>query len=327
MKRILTGDRPTGKLHLGHYLGSLKSRIELQNEYEVFILVADLHALTTNQDTSAMKESVKSLILDQLSIGLDPQKVKFCVQSQIPEDQELFTILSMLVSKSRLERMPTLKEVMRDLKIENATLGLLSYPVLQAADILMVRANLVPVGKDQSSHLELARELAKEFNSTYKEVFPIPQSLIPKGLGTLPGTDGKAKMSKSLNNAIYLSDSAAEVAAKVAKMYTDPSRIHPTDPGKVEGNPVFTYHDAFNEDKNEVRDLKVRYQQGKVGDVEVKEKLTQALNKFLDPIREKRTEYEKQEGLVEEILGQGTKKAREIAAQTLDETRAAMNLF
>ena len=324
-KRILTGDRPTGKLHLGHYLGSLKNRLELQNEYEVFIIVADLHALTTNTDTSNIKQNVKDLILDQLAVGVDPNKVTFCLQSAIAEDAELATIFSMLVTKSRLERIPTLKDVLADLKIENPTLGLLSYPVLMAADILMVRANLVPVGKDQTSHVEITREIAEKFNSTYKEVFPLPEALIPQQ-GTLPGIDGKAKMSKSLNNAIYLSDSAEDVKRKVSQMYTDPARIHPNDPGKVEGNPVFVYHEAFNVNKKEVDDLKKRYLEGKVGDVEVKEKLAAALNNFLEPIRERRAKFEKQEGLVDEILKAGTEKTRKEAQETLRLVKEAMGL-
>lgn len=325
MERILTGDRPTGKLHLGHYIGSLKNRLALQNEYEVFILVADLHALTTNQDTSSLKQNVKDLVLDQLALGMDPEKVNFCLQSAISEDQELFTILSMLVGKSRLERIPTLKEIMNDLNIEIPTLGLLSYPVLQAADILMVRANLVPVGKDQESHLELTREIAEKFNATYKEVFPLPKALIPQK-GTLPGIDGKAKMSKSLNNAIYLSDTVEEVKNKVSKMYTDPKRIHSTDPGKVEGNPVFLYHDAFNPKKDEVKDLKLRYEKGQVGDVEVKEKLAVALNNFLNPFRERRERFENQKNLVAEILKNGTEKTRKEAKETLILVKKAMNL-
>src|SRR3990167_10238943 len=224
-KRILTGDRPTGKLHLGHYVGSLANRLKLQDDYEMFLLVADLHALTTNTDTSQIQQNINDLVLDQLSVGIDPEKVTFCVQSRIPEDTELATILSMFVSKSRLERIPTLKDMLRDLKIDNPSLGLLSYPVLQAADILMVGADLVPVGKDQASHVEITREIAQKFNSTYKkEVLSVPEALIPKGFGILPGIDGKMKMSKSLGNAIYLSDDERGVEAKVNKMYTDPTR-------------------------------------------------------------------------------------------------------
>lgn len=329
MKRILTGDRPTGKLHLGHYVGSLKNRLELQERGEVFLLVADLHALTTNTDTSELDQNIKDLVLDQLSVGVDPAKATFCLQSQIPEDQELAVIFSMLVQKPRLERIPTLKEMLRDLKIDNPSLGLLSYPVMQAADILMVRADLVPVGKDQVSHIELAREIAEKFNSTYKEVFPVPQPLIPKDVGTLPGIDGRSKMSKSLGNAIFLSDNELTVQAKVAKMYTDTTRIHPTDPGHVEGNPVFTYLDAFASDGDEqqVTSYKNKYKEGKVGDTQVKKFLAEVLNKFLDPIRKNRTEFEKKEGLAEKILAEGTKQARSEAQKTLELVKAAMNLL
>lgn len=326
MKRILTGDRPTGKLHLGHYVGSLKNRLKLQEEYEVYILVADLHALTTKTDTKNFKENIKNLVLDQLSVGIDPEKVKFCLQSAVAEDSELATIFSMLISKNRLERIPTLKDMLADLKIENPSLGLISYPVLQAADILMVRANLVPVGKDQAPHIEVTREIAERFNQAYGEVFPIPEALIPEGSGTLPGIDGKAKMSKSLNNAIYLSDSEEEVKEKVMKMYTDPKRIKATDPGTVEGNPVFIYHELFNANKKLVEELKSRYREGKVGDIEVKEELVRALNNFLKPIREKRTELESQTGLVKTILQKGTEETKKEALSTLERVKEAMRL-
>jgi tryptophanyl-tRNA synthetase len=327
-KRILTGDRPTGKLHLGHYVGSLKSRLELQGKFEVYLLVADLHALTTNTDTSELKRNMKDLIIDQLSVGIDPKKVTFCFQSAIPEGQELSAIFSMLVSKSRAERIPTLKDMLKDLKIENPSLGLLNYPVLQAADILMVKADLVPVGKDQASHIELTREIAEKFNTTYKKVFPIPEALIPKGIGTLPGIDGKQKMSKSLDNAIFLSDDEKTVREKVAKMYTDPTRIHPTDPGHVEGNPVFVYLDTFasGADKERVKKLKDRYEKGEVGDVEVKKFLAEVLNKFLDTIRKKRAQLEKENSLVDAILEEGTKKARSEATRTLEQIKEAMRL-
>lgn len=325
-KRILTGDRPTGKLHLGHYVGSLKNRIELQDSYEVFILVADLHSLTTKNDTSLLKENVRNLVLDQIAVGLDPEKVTFCLQSAIPEDSELAIIFSMLISKSRLERVPTLKDMLQDLKIENPSIGLIFYPVLQAADILMVKANLVPVGKDQASHIEVTREIAEKFNSTYSEVFPIPEALIPEDMGTLPGLDGKAKMSKSLDNAIYLTDSAEVVSEKVMKMYTDPKRVKPTDPGTVEGNPVFSYHDAFNTDKEQVENLKNRYREGKVGDVEVKKELASTLNRFLEPIRSRREELLKESDLVERVLTEGTLKVRSEAQETLKQVKKAMNL-
>lgn len=328
MKRILTGDRPTGKLHLGHYVGSLKNRLKLQDEYEVYLLVADLHALTTNQHTEETKNNIRDLIIDQLAFGIDAEKVSFCVQSRIPEGQELAIIFSMLVSVDRLNRIPTLKGVVDELGIKHTTLGLLSYPVIQAADILMVKGNLVPVGKDQKSHLELTREIAKEFNRTYGEVFELPESLIPKEVGVLPGINGKAKMSKSLNNAIFLSDDAKTVEQKVMKMYTDPGRIHSTDPGKVEKNPVFIYLDAFSTegDKKKVEEFKDRYKKGSVGDVEVKKFLVEVLNKFLDPIRKRRSELEKESGLVEKILEEGTKKARQEAIKTLNQVKVAMRL-
>ena len=313
---------------MGHYVGSLKNRVRLQDEYECFLIIADLHTLTTNQDTSRTKENVRDLVLDQLSVGIDPTKVSFCIQSQIPEDQELFTILSMLVSKSRLERMPTLKEVMRDLKIEHATVGLLSYPVLQAADIMMVRANLVPIGKDQASHLELTRQIAEEFNRTYGEVFPVPEALIPKDIGTLPGTDGKMKMSKSVGNVINLSDTPETVRKQVMSMYTDPNRVHGDEPGKVDGNPVFVYLDAFSGhgDVKKIEDLKKRYEKGTVKDVEVKEYLVEVLERFLEPVREMRAKFESQPGLVGKILREGTQRAREEAQRTLTEVKRAMKL-
>ena len=328
-KRILTGDRPTGRLHLGHYVGSLKNRLELQDKFEVFLLVADLHALTTNINTSQLPQNVKDLVLDQLSVGIDPKKVTFCLQSAIPEDQELAVILSMLVQKPRLERIPTLKDMLRDLKIENPSLGLLSYPVLQAADILMVGADLVPVGKDQASHIELTREIAQKFNSTYKEIFSIPDALIPREVGVLPGIDGRTKMSKSLNNAIFLSDDKPAVKEKVMKMYTDPTRIHPSDPGHVEGNPVFIYLDVFagEKDKSKVEEFKEIYKRGKVGDVEVKEFLVEVLDKFLDPIRRRRTKLEQEKGMVEKILDEGSKKARTEAIKTLERVKEAMGLL
>lgn len=325
-KRILTGDRPTGRLHLGHYVGTLKNRVLLQDTYRCFFIIADLHMLTTKyEQLTEVRRNIHELVLDYLSVGIDPRKSTIYVQSLVPEVTELFTIFTMLVSVPRLQRVPTLKEVMRSLEIETASLGLLSYPVLQAADILMVRAHLVPVGKDQASHIEVTREVAQRFNMLYGEVFPVPDALIGE-VPTLPGTDGKAKMSKSLDNAIYLSDSAKEVERRVMGMYTDPTRLRATDPGHVEGNPVFTYHDAFNPNKEEVEDLKQRYRAGKVGDVEVKRKLIVALNNFLDPIRERRARYEAEKGLVEEIVIQGSRTARAEARQTLEIAKAAMGL-
>jgi len=327
-KRILTGDRPTGKLHLGHYVGSLKNRVRLQDEYECFFIIADLHTLTTAPEKEKilrLPENIREMVLDYLSVGIDPQKSVIYLQSHVPEVTYLSLLFSMLVTVPRCQRVPTLKEVMRALRIEKPPLGLLTYPVLQAADILMVRADLVPVGKDQESHVELTREIARRFNSLYGKVFPEPKPLIGE-VPTLVGLDGKAKMSKSLGNCIYLSDDEKTVREKVMQMYTDPTRIHSTDPGHVEGNPVFIYHDAFNSNKEEVEDLKKRYREGRVGDIEVKEKLVRALNSFLDPIRQKRREFESQPGLVEKILKEGSQRAQKEAAETLKLVKEAMGL-
>lgn len=329
MKRILTGDRPTGKLHLGHYIGSLRNRIRLQDEYECFFIIADLHTLTTKPEkTAGLKENIYQMVLDYLSVGIDPSKATIYIQSQIPEVGELAVIFGNLVTTPRLERVPTLKDVMKDADIQTPSYGLLGYPVLQAADILMPRANLVPVGKDQASHIEVTREIAREFNRLYGEVLPVPETLIPSELGTLPGTDGKAKMSKSVGNVINLSDSEEEVERKVMNMYTDPNRIHATDPGRIEGNPIFIYLDAFGEDydKEQIEKYKDQYQKGQVGDIEVKKYLVKVLNNFLDPIRKRRAEYASQPELVDRILKEGTEKARMEAQKTLAAVKKAMKL-
>jgi tryptophanyl-tRNA synthetase len=315
--RLLTGDRPTGRLHLGHYVGSLENRLALQEEYECFFLVADYHVLTTGAErTREIGGHIQELLLDYLSVGIDPARSTIYVQSLVPEVAVLHLIFSMLTTVPRLQRVPTLKEVMRDLKLETATVGLLTYPVLQAADILMVRADVVPVGKDQSSHLEVTREVARRFNELYGPVFPEPETITGR-VGTLVGTDGQAKMSKSLDNAIYLSDDAETVRRKVMNMYTDPTRIHPTDPGHVEGNPVFIYHDAFNRDAAEVAELKERYRKGTVGDVEVKKRLVRAINEFLDPIRARRASFAAQPERLREIVLDGSRVARGEAQATL----------
>lgn len=376
-KRVLTGDRPTGRLHLGHYVGSLKNRVKLQDEYECFFIIADLHTLTTSPGkTEDLAGNIQELVLDYLSVGIDPAKSTIYVQSQIPEVAELAVIFSNLIMVPRLQRLPTIKDVMRDLDIKIPSFGLLGYPVLQAADILMVRANLVPVGKDQASHIEVTREIAREFNNLYsargpvssflpasarselksngdqkdnvelravgnpstaatprdEAVFPIPAALIPKDIGTLPGTDGKAKMSKSLGNVINLSDSAEEVKKKVMRMYTDPTRVHGDEPGDVEKNPVFIYLDAFASETGNtkhvtrVEEYKEKYKKGTVKDVEVKEFLVQTLEEFLAPIRKRRTRFEKQPDLIEKILKDGTAKARKEAQETLKLVKAAMKI-
>jgi tryptophanyl-tRNA synthetase len=324
--RLLTGDRPTGKLHLGHYVGTLVNRVRLQDEYDCFFLLADYHILTTRLDNlEEIEHNIREIVLDYLSVGIDPERSTIVLQSAVPQIPELALIFSMLVAVPRLQRVPTLKEVMRDLHIQQPSAGLLNYPVLQAADILSVRGEVVPVGKDQASHLELTREIARRFNETFAPVFPEPVTITGE-VGTLPGTDGKAKMSKSLGNVIYLSDDPEVVTQRVMRMYTDPKRIHPTDPGTVEGNPVFIYHDAFNADVDEVADLKARYRAGKVGDVEVKQRLARALNAFLEPLRERRARYAARPEYVEEIVVEGSRKARAIAQETLERAREAMRM-
>ncbi|MBI4036221.1 tryptophan--tRNA ligase [Candidatus Daviesbacteria bacterium] len=327
MKRILTGDRPTNdSFHLGNYIGSLKNRVKLQDEYEMFIPLVDLHALTTHfNKADQLEENIKGLMLGYLSVGLDPNKVTFFIQSQVPEVLELAYFLSVLTPRALIARQPALKEKL-DQGSED-TVGLFYYPVLMAADILLPRANLVPVGKDQKAHVEYARDIAIKFNSTYGEVFPIPEPLIGE-VPTLPGIDGQAKMGKSLNNAIFLTDSTEEVEKKVMSMYTDPTRIKATDPGHVEGNPVFIYLDAFGSESDQLQttNYKLLYSRGQVGDIEVKKYLVQVLNNFLDPIRKKRAEYETQPELVEKILKEGTDKARAEAQKTLAEVKKAMKL-
>jgi len=325
-KRLLTGDRPTGKLHLGHYVGSLKNRLRLQDEYDCFFLVADYHMLTTHYDRIGdVKQSINDLVLDYLAVGIDPERSTIYLQSLVPEVCELMLLFSMLVTVPRLQRVPTLKDKVREMHAEAASLGLLSYPVLQAADILMVRASIVPVGKDQASHVEVTREIAVRFNGLYGNVFPVPDTLIGE-VPTLVGLDGKAKMSKSLGNVINLSDDEKAVTKAVMSMYTDPTRIHPTDPGHVEGNPVFIYHDAFNPNKADVEEMKERYRKGTIGDVEVKRKLAACLNEFLAPIRERRAQYESRPGLVEEIIREGSKRAQAEARETLHLAKHAMGL-
>lgn len=326
-KRILTGDRPTGKLHLGHFVGSHRHRLAFQDQYECYFLVADLHMLTTKPDKDsilAIADNARAIIMDHLAIGIDPKNATFCLQSAIHETYELQLLISSLITVERLLQLPTIKDMAAAAEMEQIPYNLLGYPVLQAADILLPRAHLVPVGKDNESHVELTRQIARRFNNAYGEVFPMPESYVVGG--TLVGTDGQAKMSKSLDNAIFLSDDAATVKRRVNGMYTDPNRVSADVPGRVEGNPVFIYHDFFNPNKAEVEDLKSRYAAGKVGDVEVKDKLARALNDFLDPMRERRAKYEADTGLVDELLYEGTMRAREEAKSTLQAAKQAMGL-
>lgn len=329
-KRILTGDRPTGKLHLGHYVGSLKNRVELQDSYETIILVADLHMLTTKNNSDAiasLSDNIKHMVTDYLACGIDPSKSDIYLQSAIQEVYELNLIFEMLVSVNRLSRLPSLKDMVKssNLSEESMPFGLLGYPVLQAADILLPMATLVPVGKDNEAHLEITREIARRFNHLYGDVFPEPESLIGE-VPTLMGTDGNSKMSKSLNNCIYLSDDANVLRKKVRSMYTDPKRIHADIPGRVEGNPVFQHLDAFCSDTALVNQLKERYRTGNVGDGEVKDHLYECLEDFLKPIRQRRSELESDRGYIEQVLVEGTAKMKELAFDNMKKARKAMGL-
>ena len=326
-KRILTGDRPTGPLHLGHYVGSLQNRVRLQNEYDTYILIADVQALTDNfEHPEKLHDNVLAVAADYLAVGLDPARTKFVIQSMVPELTELTIYFMNLVTVATLERNPTVKE---EIKQRNFTrgvpVGFWSYPISQAADIAIFKADLVPVGEDQLPMIEQTREIVRRFNSLYGKVLIEPKAMVGQ-VARLPGTDGGAKMSKSLNNCIYLSDDSETLRKRVMSMFTDPTRIHPTDPGHVEGNPVFTYHDAFNPDKAEVDELKERYRLGEVGDVEVKQKLFAALDRFLAPMRERRAACQADPGKVREILMDGTRKGRALAQATMDDVRRVMKI-
>lgn len=327
-KRILTGDRPTGKLHLGHYLGTLENRVSLQDDYETYIMVADVQALTDNFDNpEKVRESVYEVALDNLAAGLDPKKSVLFVQSQIPELAELTVYFMNLVSLERLQRNPTVKAEMKQKGFgSNVSVGFVNYPLSQAADILAFNADLVPVGDDQAPMLELSREVVAKFSNIYGYSFRMPEIMVGR-VARLVGTDGNAKMSKSLGNVIYLSDPEEAVTKKVMAMYTDPNRKHATDPGKVAGNPVFIYLDAFCKDTTKVNELKERYTAGKVGDVEVKQYLSEVLNEFLEPIRERRRYYEARPELVKTILSNGTQQARTTVDRTMQDVRRAMKLF
>lgn len=329
-KRVVTGDRPTGKLHLGHWVGSIKNRVELQQDYECFFFLADLHTLTTKphrNEILEMRQHLRDVVLDWLSCGIDPAKSTIYLQSAIPEVYELNLVCEMLVSVNRLSGLPSLKEMARNAEIpeESIPFGLLGYPVLQTADILLPRAHLVPVGKDNEAHIELARDIARKFNQSYGEVFPLPEVLL-SDTPSLIGIDGKGKMSKSAGNAIYLSDDAKTVEKKVRSMYTDPNRVHAHVAGTVEGNPLFIYHDAFNPNSAEVEEFKRRYREGIIGDVEIKNRLAEALNHYLEPFRERRKAFDEEKGLVEKIIYEGTLKMREVAKATAKEMQSALGI-
>ena len=325
-KRILTGIRPTGALHVGHYVGALHNWIELQDEYNCYFLIADYQALGDHfHDIDLIRDSVLQVTLDWLSVGLDPEKSSFVIQSYVPEFAELTMLLSFITPLGMLERNPTLKGELDALPVERRSVGFYSYPMSQVADILLPRAHLVPVGDDQSPHVEMTREVARKFNRMFGEVFPESKTLVGD-VPRLSGTDGQGKMSKSRGNAIMLSDDADTVTKKVRGMFTDPNRIRADIPGKVEGNPVFEYHDAFNPNTAQVDDFKARYREGDIGDVEVKLALAEAINNFLDPIREKRAHYEQNMDLVEDALTTGVAKIRVIAAETMEMVRDAMRI-
>jgi tryptophanyl-tRNA synthetase len=326
-KRILTGVRPTGALHLGHYAGALENWVRLQEEYECFFLIADYQVSDYADDIDRVRDSVWQVALDWLAVGLDPEGSHFVIESSVPQHTELSVLLSWFIPLGRLQRNPTLKAEMEDLDLgkRGVPVGFFIYPVMQVANILMPRAHLVPVGEDQLPHIEMTREVARKFNRDFGEVFPEPDPLVGR-VPRLVGIDGQAKMSKSLNNAIYLKDDAETVRKKVMGMYTDPTRLRATDPGHVEGNPVFMYHDAFNPNTAEVDDLKERYVRGAVGDVEVKQKLVVALNNLLDPIRERRARFEAKPERVKEALAKGSKAGWDAAEATMVDVRKALRL-
>ena len=322
-KRILTGDTPSGRLHLGHYVGTLENRVRLQDEYETFILLANVHAYANNyRDSETINKNVYEVFLDNLAVGIDPNKSTIYLESGIPETMELYSYFLTMVTHARALRNPSVKEEIKYKKID-PSIGFIVYPVLQAADILGFNANLVPVGEDQSPVIEQTREIARDFNKAFGTTFNIPDAMIGR-VPRLVGTDGLTKMSKSGGNAILLSDDEATLKKKIQACYTDPQRVHATDPGRVEGNPVFEYHRAFNPNKEEVADLEARYLVGKVGDKEVKDKLFIALNTFLEPIRAKRKYYEDNPDIAKQILIEGTKRARTIVASVTSEVREKM---
>ena len=341
-KVILTGDRPTGKLHLGHYIGSLRRRVLLQEEGDfdrMFVFMADVQALTDNADNpEKIRQNIIEVALDYLAAGLDPQKCTLFIQSMIPELAELTTYLMNLITVSRVQRNPTVKTEIKMRNFEaNIPLGFFCYPVSQAADITMFKATTVPAGEDQEPMIEVARELARRFNQVYGDVLVEPNILLPENATArrLPGTDGKEKMSKSLGNCIYLSDSADDVWQKVRSMYTDPNHLNVSDPGQVEGNAVFTYLDAFSTDADfanfwpeyqNLDEMKAHYRRGGLGDMKCKKFLNTVINNMLEPMRQRRHELEQDIPEIFNILKKGSEQARAVAAQTMDEVRHAMQI-
>ncbi len=322
-KRILSGMRPTGKLHIGHYTGALENWIKLQNEYQNFHLIADYHVLTTSLYTDDIYENTIQMVIDWLAAGLDPKQNPIFRQSKIKEHAELYLIFSMFITAARLERNPTVKDQVRDLKIENITYGHLGYPVLQTADILLYKGEAVPVGEDQVPHIEISREIARRFNKQYRKVFPEPKALLTN-FARLPGLDGNLKMSKSLNNSILMSDDPEIINKKLRKAVTDPQKIRRNDPGRPEICLVFTYHKKFNPD--EVSEIETNCRSGALGCVDCKIKCAAHINKFLEPVIEKRKYYEANLDIVNDILIEGEKKAKSEAVKTMNEVHQVMKL-
>ena len=337
--RLLTGDTPTGRLHLGHWVGSMENRVLLQNEYECYFLLANTHAFTTHiNQPKAIRQSTLDIVLDYLAAGIDPKKSTIFIETDVPAIFELTAFFSMLIPFHRLMRNPTIKDEIRDKELgNNYSMGFLFYPIMQVADILSMRAEVVPVGEDQMSHLELTREVARRFSQVYCGIspdtadkdyvkagglFPIPKTRVGRvrrlvGTGGLGKNGQLLKMSKSLNNAIFLSDSPEIVQKKIMNMYTDPNRLYVSDPGTVENNPLWIFHDIFNPDKNWIEEAKQRYREGKIGDVECKKRLVDVLLEFLKPIQKRRTEYEKDQIEIQKILQEGSARANKIAEKTL----------
>ena len=327
-KRILTGDRPSGKLHIGHYVGSLANRVKLQDEYDQFVMIANVQALTDNFDNpQKVKQSIGELLCDYYAVGIDFSKSTVFIQSEVPQIHEIFVYLANFATIQQISHNPTIKTELKQKGFEKSTpLGFFMYPIHQAGDILCVNADLVPVGKDQAPMVESTRDLARKFNEMYKvKVLNEPKALfgVEKNV---PGIDGNEKMGKSLGNAIYLADDEKVLHDKIMKVYTDPKRIHATDPGTIEGNVAFAYHDLFNENRAEVEDLKARYIEGAVGDVEVKEKLFVAMNKVLAPIREKRMEGEKMKDELMASALAGSRKVSVIASGIVGQMKEAMKI-
>ena len=336
--RLLTGDTPTGRLHLGHWVGSIENRVALQDQYDCYFLLANTHAFTVRADQpDAIRQSMLDIILDYLAVGIDPNKSVIFIESDVPAIFELTAFFSMLIPFHRLMRNPTIKDEIRDKKLgNNYSMGFLLYPIMQVADILAVRAELVPVGEDQAPHLEMTRTVARRFNQIYCGIdshmedkdhprfggFPIPEIKIGRvrrliGTGG-PGKNGQLlKMSKSLKNAIFLSDPPDTIRKKIMNMYTDPNRLHANNLGRIENNPLWVFHDTFNPDKNWVEEAKVRYREGQIGDVECKKRLIDVLLEFLNPIQQRRAEYKKDFAQVKKILNEGAKQANEVANETL----------